>query len=63
MCPIQIMSCAALQNKHPFYSRRICPIVENNNIRQNRLKELEKLLVSQDYSQNLTHDAIKKVVQ
>ena len=46
----------------PFtLARRICIIVENNEVRKNRLDELQKVLCSQEYPQNLIQEAIRKV--
>ena len=46
----------------PFtLARRICTIVENNEVRKKRLDELQKLLYSQEYPQNLVQETIRKV--
>ena len=46
----------------PFtLARRICTIVENNEVRKKRLDELQKVLYSQEYPQNLVQEAIRKV--
>ena len=38
----------------PFtLARKICTIVENNEVRKKRLDELQKVLYSQEYPQNL----------
>ena len=42
-------------------ARRICVIVENNEVRKKRLDELQKVLYSQEYPQNLVQEAIRKV--
>ena len=47
ICP-QYVSCTSNHSRHcltniPFsLARRICPIVENENVKEKRLKELEK---------------------
>ena len=46
----------------PFtLARRICIIVENNEVRKKHLDELQKVLCSQEYPQNLIQEAIRKV--
>ena len=68
---IDTRRCGPLKSCHPkdcntnilfTLTRRICTIVETNIVRQKRLKELEKVLVSQEYPQNLIHDAINRAV-
>ena len=50
------------KNNIPFtLARRICAIVENNDVRKKRLDELQKILYSQEYPQNLIQEAIQKV--
>ena len=43
----------------PFtLARKICTIVENHEVRKKRLDELQKVLYSQEYPQNLIQKAI-----
>ena len=50
------------KNNIPFtLARRICTIVENNKVRKRLFDELQKVLYSQEYPQNLIQEAIRKV--
>ena len=42
-------------------ARRVCTIVENNEVRKKRLDKLQKVLYPQEYPQNLVQEAIRKV--
>ena len=49
------------KNHIPFtLAKRICTIVENREVRQKRLDELQKVLYSQEYPQNLIREAVRK---
>ena len=49
------------KNNIPFtLARRICTIVENSEFIKKRLNELQKVLYSQEYPQNLIEEAIRK---
>ena len=57
-------SCHSKQCKKniPFIlARRVCTIVENNEVRKKRLGKLQKVLYPQEYPQNLVQEAIRKV--
>ena len=57
-------SCHSKQYKKniPFIlARRVCTIVENNEVRKKRLGKLQKVLYLQEYPQNLVQEAIRKV--
>ena len=57
-------SCHSKQCKKniPFIlARRVCTIVENNEVRKKRLGKLQKVLYLQEYPQNLVQEAIRKV--
>ena len=57
-------SCHSKQYKKniPFIlARRVCTIVENNEVRKKRLGKLQKVLYPQEYPQNLVQEAIRKV--
>ena len=50
------------KNNIPFtLAWRICTIVENIEVRKQRLDELKKNIYSQEYPQNLIPEAIRKV--
>ena len=53
-----IRRCVPITSCHPKYlgtnipftsARRICTVVENKNTRQTNLKQLEKVLINQEY--------------
>ena len=49
------------KNNIPFIlARRICTIMENSEVRKERLDELKKVLYSHEYPQNLIQEAIRK---
>ena len=61
--------CAPFNSYHPkqykndilfTLARRICTIAENKEIRKKRLDELQKIFCSQEYSQDLIQEAIRK---
>ena len=61
--------CAPFNSYHPkqykndilfTLARRICTIAENKEIRKKRLDELQKFFCSQEYSQDLIQEAIRK---
>ena len=61
ICSINSCHTTQCKNTIPFtLARRICTIVENSEVRKRRLNELQKVLCSQNYPQNLIQEVIRK---
>ena len=64
--------CVPLNSSHPKHclknipftlARRMCSIVENNKIKQNRLKDLYEILQNQAYPENLISSGIQRALE
>ena len=48
----------------PFsFARRICTIVENENVKEKRFKELKKTLLEQNYPKSLIEATIERILR
>ena len=52
-----------LKNISSFLARRICMITEKDSLKENNLKELERLLLEQHYPERIIKARIKKALK